>query len=268
MSGGGESYRRSKVPRGHAVTTKYVAIGDSLSEGVGDTPWPDGTPRGWTDRLAELLTDHFGPIEYANLAVRGYKAGQVRALQLDAAVALAPDIVTITAGMNDILRPKVDFDELERTLAELVEPFQDVRVMFVPIPDVSGISPAGRLVNSRRLRLNEIYQRLSDQLGVIPLIDTAGTVFEDARGWSDDRLHLSPLGHERLAMGAADALGVAVEPGWISPPDGSVPGRTLRTEAEWWWRHASPWIGRRIRGRSSGDGRSAKRPVLGPVDAR
>jgi lysophospholipase L1-like esterase len=168
------------------MTTRYVAIGDSLSEGVGDDPWPDGTPRGWTDRLAGLLKDHHGLVEYANLAVRGYKAGQVREFQLDAAAALAPDIVTITAGMNDILRPRVDFDVLRAALTELVVPWTatQAKVLIVPIPDVRGISPAGKLVNSLRLRLNDIYRQLSDELGVIPLVSTVGTVFEDSRAWA------------------------------------------------------------------------------------
>lgn len=245
---------------------RYVAIGDSLSEGVGDTPWPDGTPRGWTDRLAGLLAEHAGSLTYANLAVRGYKASQVRAVQLDAAVAMAPDVVTITAGMNDILRPRVDFAALEEELVELVKPFEGARVVFVPIPDIRGVSPAGALINSRRLMLNAIYQELSDRSGVAPMVDTADTVFEDARAWSDDRLHLSPLGHERLALAAADALGVPVEPGWRSVPAGPAPARTIRTELGWWRHYLAPWVARRLRGRSSGDGRVAKRPQLSPVD--
>lgn len=245
------------------MTLRYVAIGDSLSEGVGDIPWPDGTPRGWTDRLAELLAAGHGSLEYANLAVRGYKAGQVRESQLDTVMALKPDIVTITAGMNDILRPRVDFDVLRSTLSDLARPFRvGTKVLFVPIPNVTGISPAGRLVNARRVRLNDIYRELCEELGVLPLIGSAGTVFEDRRAWAIDRLHLSPLGHERLASAAATTLGLAVEPGWSEPPAGRAPSRTIRTEVEWWSRYATPWLSRRVRGRSSGDGRSAKRPTL------
>ena len=38
------------------MTIRYVAIGDSFTEGVGDE-YPDGTPRGWADRLAEKLAE-------------------------------------------------------------------------------------------------------------------------------------------------------------------------------------------------------------------
>ena len=98
---------------------RYVAIGDSLSEGIGDEPWPDGTPRGWTDRLAELLGAHHGEVDYANLAVRGQRAHEVLATQVEAALVMEPDVVTLTAGMNDLLRPRFEPDRLRATLADV-----------------------------------------------------------------------------------------------------------------------------------------------------
>jgi lysophospholipase L1-like esterase len=53
--------------------TRYVALGDSTSEGLED-PYPGGRGyRGWTDRLAAVNPG----LTYANLAVRGKLAGQV-----------------------------------------------------------------------------------------------------------------------------------------------------------------------------------------------
>ncbi|SMY05032.1 MULTISPECIES: SGNH/GDSL hydrolase family protein [Brevibacterium] len=249
---------------------RYVAIGDSLSEGVGDDPWPDGSPRGWTDRLAALLAGHYGqdqPIHYANLAVRGYKAAQIADTQHQSAIAMQPDFVTLTAGMNDILRPRVDFDALRAILVGLVEPFTSAgaQVVVVPIPNIAGVSPAGRLINNRRLRLNAIYQHLVDDYGVMPLTKTTNSVFEDPRAWDEDRLHLATLGHERLACAAAASLGLPIEVDFLGAPQGEAPLRTVRTEATWCWRHVTPWIYRRLRGKSSGDGRVAKRPLLEPV---
>ncbi|GAA1130681.1 SGNH/GDSL hydrolase family protein [Arthrobacter flavus] len=251
------------------MSYRYIAIGDSLSEGVGDLPWPDGTPRGWTDRLAGLLTVGNGPVEYANLAVRGYKTNQIRDHQLGRALSFAPDLVTITAGMNDILRPRVDFHALQASLAELVAAFKesDTTVMFIPIPNLTGVSPAGSVIDSRRRRLNDIYQQLCEQMGVVPLASTDETVFEDSRAWAADRLHLAELGHERLALGAADALGLAGASHWNTALKGERPSRTLRTEAQWWWFYVLPWVSRRVRGRSSGDGRTAKLPTLSVVES-
>ncbi|WP_435198274.1 SGNH/GDSL hydrolase family protein [Janibacter sp. GS2] len=241
---------------------RYVAIGDSLSEGIGDEPWPGGTPRGWTDRLAELLAAHHGEVDYANFAVRGYGAEQVRHTQVGPALALEPDVVTLTAGMNDLLCPRFDEEALRRSLVGIVEPFtaKGARLLVVPIPDVTGVSPAGRLIARRRLVLNGIYRHLAEHHGMLPPKETTGTVFEDARAWADDRLHLSALGHERLAVAAAQSLGVPTDADWMTPPDGAPPRRSVRTEVAWWRAHVAPWVGRRVTGRSTGDGRVAKQP--------
>lgn len=244
------------------MAVRYVAIGDSLSEGIGDEPWPDGTPRGWTDRLADLLAAHHGEVDYANLAVRGYRAQEVLLSQVEPALALEPHVVTLTAGMNDLLRPRFDVDALRRSLIEIVEPFtaKGARLLVVPIPDITSVSPAGRLIARRRLELNGIYRYLAEHHGMLPPTETTGTIFEDRRAWADDRLHLSALGHERLATAAAQQLGVPVEAGSMNPPDGQPPRRTVRTEVTWWRTHVRPWVGRRVTGRSSGDGRRAKYP--------
>ncbi|MGO4131539.1 SGNH/GDSL hydrolase family protein [Janibacter sp. RAF52] len=243
---------------------RYVAIGDSLSEGIGDEPWPDGTPRGWTDRLAELLAAHHGEVDYANLAVRGLRAHEVLATQVEAALAMEPDVVTLTAGMNDLLRPRFEADAIRATLAAIVAPFtaKGARLVVVPIPDIRSVSPAGRLLARRRVVLNEIYTWLSTEHGMEPPAVTTGTIFEDRRAWADDRLHLSPLGHGRLAMAAADALGVAGVGAWAVVPHGDPPRASLRSEGAWARRHLGPWVARGLTGRSSGDGVVAKRPEL------
>src|SRR6266850_2929843 len=82
---------------------RYVAIGDSSTEGLDD---PDGAGgyRGWANRLAEsVAAAQAAPLLYANLAVRGLSTRQVRERQLDRAVALRPDLVTLFSGTNDVI---------------------------------------------------------------------------------------------------------------------------------------------------------------------
>ena len=88
---------------------RYVALGDSTTEGLEDR-YPDGSYRGWADRLAEQLALLEPDFRYANLAVRGKRAHQIRTDQLDAAIALEPDLASILAGLNDVLRRTVDVD--------------------------------------------------------------------------------------------------------------------------------------------------------------
>ena len=85
--------------------SRFVAIGDSFTEGVGD-PEADspGGLRGWADRFAEVLAEHNSDLAYANLAVRGKLIRQITDEQLEAAIDLRPDLVSVCAGGNDVIR--------------------------------------------------------------------------------------------------------------------------------------------------------------------
>src|SRR6476620_8927597 len=100
---------------------RYVAIGDSFTEGVGDPDpaRPNGL-RGWADRVAEVLATRSERFGYANLAIRGRKLRPILEEQLEPALALEPDLVTSYAGANDILRPRVDIDAMAAAYDEAV----------------------------------------------------------------------------------------------------------------------------------------------------
>lgn len=251
---------------------RYVALGDSTSEGIGDIPLADGTPRGWADRLAEILAVVHGRVEYANLAVRGLKAGQVLESQLEPARALKPDLVTISAGVNDLLRPDFTVERLRESLTALVSPLvaDGATVVLVPAPPVAHLMPLGRLtdpVSHRIEAMNGVLTELAREPGVVVPENLTAELFGDPRMWAPDRLHLNDVGHDRLARGVALVLGGAEDPGWDVLPTGPAPRRTLIGDARWWIGHGTPWVIRRLRGRSSSDGRSAKRPSLEPVVA-
>ena len=91
----------------------FIAIGDSFTEGLDD--WrPDGTPRGWADRVAERLGRDDPGFRYANLAVRGKLLDQIVDDQVPVAERLRPDLVAFCAGGNDIIRFSCDTDDLAR----------------------------------------------------------------------------------------------------------------------------------------------------------
>ncbi len=250
--------------------SRYVAIGDSLTEGLGDTPWPEDVPRGWADRLAQHLTVQAGqPIHYANLAVRGQKAAQVRASQLPAALAAGPDLVTVTAGMNDLMRPKVDIDAVRGELDHMAQRLagDGIVTVMVPLPDMTGLLPIGARLKGRVDAFNSMLAGVARDRGALLAPLPPRSVFGLPEAWSDDRLHLSPLGHQRFALGIMHTLGLPTPSVWDEP---LVPGPTPRSarrmvgELRWWAGFAGPWIGRRLTGRSSGDGRTGKRLELEP----
>lgn len=252
------------------VVTRYVAIGDSSTEGLDD---PDGAGgwRGWADRLAEQLAVAFPEVTYANLAVRGRLAGRVRAEQLPAALALRPDLATIVAGMNDVLRPGFDAErvagEVEAMQAALVA--VGATVLSWTLPDPVPVMPLARPLRRRVLALNDALRAAAARTGTILVDFGRHPVTSDPRFWSDDRLHANAAGHARIAAALADALGLPGSDGsWVQPLPTAPrrrPHQVAVAEAAWVRRHLAPWVGRRMRGRSSGDGRAPKRPELSPV---
>ncbi|MFE5832675.1 SGNH/GDSL hydrolase family protein [Streptomyces sp. NPDC056508] len=248
---------------------RYVALGDSQTEGVGDGDDTGGL-RGWADRLAELLARESPGMLYANLAVRGRLAGQVRAEQLAPALALEPDFATVVAGFNDLLRPGFDADatagHLEGMFAALTG--RGARVATLTFPDVGRITPLARPLVPRVRALNARIREVSGRYGVVVVETGHHPVVTDPRLWSPDRLHAGPLGHARIAAAVAQSLGLpGADDSWtrpLPPPDVPLPVG-FGAELRWAGAFLGPWLGRRLRGRSSGDGRAAKRPELLPV---
>ncbi len=248
---------------------RYVALGDSTTEGLED-PYPDGAYRGWADRLAAILAAENPGLGYANLAIRGRKLGQIRAEQLEPALALEPDLATVLGGLNDIIRPAVDLRaigaEFDAIVAALREAGATVVVMTYPDPTTVITVAAGR-IRSRVSGFNAIIRAIAAERDAV-LIDLDDDGVANPRYWSADRLHANPLGHERMATAAAAALGADPGPGWdaeLPMPAPAPPPLRLARDAAWIGRHLTPWLVRRIRGRSSGDGREPKRPELEPI---
>jgi lysophospholipase L1-like esterase len=251
--------------------SRYVALGDSTTEGL-DDPRPDGGYRGWADRLAEQLTAFNRELRYANLAVRGRRIAQVREEQLGPALALAPDLATVVAGLNDLLHRRYDPDgtagHLEAMLRELRG--GGATVMTFTLPDLSSVVPLARIVRARLAAYNDAIRGAGESSGAIVVDIAAEPVSIDPRLWSPDRLHAGPLGHERIAAALAHALGLdGADRSWAAPLPSAVrrpPHALVTAEVIWAQRYFTPWLVRRIRGRSSGDGRVAKRPELTPLD--
>lgn len=249
---------------------RYVAIGDSQTEGVGDGDDRRGL-RGWADRLAEALAELDPGFRYANLAVRGRLIGEVRAQQLGPALELEPDLVTVVAGLNDVLSSRYDADAVAAHLEEMVSALRaaGAHVATVTYPDIGEIAPMARRRQPRLTEFNARIREIAAKHGATVVEADRHPVCADRRIWSGDRLHLNPAGHALLADGFGHALGLpGADESWSDPlPPLPAPGpaRTVAAELRWAAVFLTPWLWRRITGRSSGDGRSAKRPSLRSV---
>ena len=251
---------------------RYVALGDSFTEGVGDpdAARPNGL-RGWADRVAEVLatqTDDFG---YANLAVRGRKLGPIVAEQLDAAVALEPDLVTIHGGGNDVLRPRVDLDALARTYDDAIARLTatGAHVVMFTIFDPGGRGIYGP-VRGRMAIFNEWVREIADRHGTT-VVDMWRMRDVEIDGAMDtDRMHLNSFGHSYIARAVLEAIGVEHGLEEVSIEPLPILGRreTWAANAQWTREFLVPWVHRRVTGRSSGDTVSPKHPALSPVPPR
>ncbi|MFF9350660.1 SGNH/GDSL hydrolase family protein [Streptomyces sp. NPDC014734] len=281
MADDSRNNQRDVIDR-QGVIGSYAAIGDSFTEGVGD-PGPDGTYVGWADRFAVLLADQLpdpdaatsteGPthadFRYANLAVRGRLLDQIVEEQVPRARELAPDLVTFCAGGNDIIRPGTDPDDVaerfERAVAELARSVGTV--MVTTGFDTRGV-PVLRHLRGKIATYTAHVRSIADRYDC-PVLDLWSLrSVQDRRAWDDDRLHLSPEGHTRVALRAAQVLGLEVpaDPDQAWPPQdrrGTLEVR--RDDIHWAREYLVPWIGRRLRGESSGDHVEAKRPDLLPL---
>ena len=249
--------------------SRFVAIGDSQTEGIGDGDDEHGH-RGWADRLAERLADGAPDFGYANLAVRGKNTRKVLEEQLEPALALAPDLIAAPLGMNDVIG-RADLDAVHDDLALIYRALADTGATTIvsTFPDVSEINPLGRVFQDRLLDMNGMMRDFAREHGFVLVDLYAAPALHDRRSWSADRLHASPAGHERFAAGAAYALGLpgsSSDWGHDLPPQ-NEPNRLVRTvdDARWLAQWFTPWIVRKMRGRSLGDGRLPKRPTVEPV---
>ncbi|WP_326589596.1 SGNH/GDSL hydrolase family protein [Streptomyces sp. NBC_01294] len=258
------------MPNGEYL--RYVALGDSQTEGLGDGDDTVGL-RGFADRFAGHLAAVNPGLQYANLAVRGRLAGQVRAEQLGPALALRPDVATVVAGVNDMLRPRFDAEEVAGHLEEMFAALTaaGAHVVTVTFPDLGKVVPLARPVGARIADLNDRIRAAAARHGVTVAETARPAAVADPRMWTEDRLHASSLGHERIAAALAHAIGLpGSDDSWthaLPPRAAATGGSALAAELRWAAAFLGPWLGRRLRGRSSGDGRTAKRPALLPLDA-
>lgn len=257
------------------VWSSYVAIGDSFTEGMSD-PDPEKHDAwiGWADRLAASLSElaeleHL-PFHYANLAVRGRLLADIVGPQLDRAIEMQPDLVSMVGGGNDLLRPNVDTNALMETIESAVVRLRqngsDVLLATPVDPQEAGLL---RPLRGRHAIHAANLFTVAQRHGCYILNLWGMPALRDWRLWADDRIHLTTEGHRRVALAALTALGHATdEDDWrtpLPPADAATRSQELRAHAIWARGHLAPWVQRRMRGQSSGDHVEPKRPELSPM---
>jgi len=239
---------------------RYVAIGDSFTEGLGDDV-AQGAVRGWADLVAAGLAVAGDEVWYANLAIRGHLIQRIVDSQLEPALALspAPDLMTFSGGGNDMLRRGFDIDYAmslaERVITRCAQ--SGTKLLVASGSDPTDGLPQSKSILARGNVLMDRTRELLDQYPEVTFVDN----FSDQElrcgdYWAPDRLHLNAMGHARVAARVLTALGVQTP----LPTADDVPSarRGVLTEAKYVGAYVLPWIGRRVTRKSSGDGREPK----------
>ncbi|WP_306368402.1 SGNH/GDSL hydrolase family protein [Nocardiopsis sp. CC223A] len=246
-----------------------MAIGDSITEGMEDDSGPGGQYRGFADRLAEHLGQVTADFRYANLGVRGRRMKHIFGEQLDRTLEWKPDLVTVLAGGNDVLRPGTRLDDIAEEFEQGIRRLCDagIRTVIISGHDTGWI-PVLRYYRGRIAVFSMHMRAIAERTGTEIVDMWALNALTDPRAWSDDRLHLNGTGHQIVAARIADLLGFPMGPreSWTDPwttPPRQLPAILRRRENRRWARqHLVPWLRRRAMGRSSGDGLLPKRPEL------
>ncbi|MFT4051789.1 MAG: SGNH/GDSL hydrolase family protein [Microbacterium sp.] len=241
------------------ASVRFVAIGDSFTEGVGDE-LPDGTVRGWADLAAQGWADALGePIRYANLAIRGKLVWPIVEQQLEPALALKPTHLSFNGGGNDMLRPRTSIPHIADAFSQVLRRCDEegVRLILVSGANPSAQLPLSHLIQRRGDEMSEaVMQRIAGRDDVIRALNWPDAELSHPSFWSQDRLHMNARGHHRAAARVLDALGERVPDGWWSLPD--LPDLPRLGRGAYLREHLGPWVRRRLTGTSSGDGRVPK----------
>ncbi len=253
------------------MTHRFVAVGDSFTEGVGD--WDERFPngvRGWADRVARQLAKADPGTEYANLALRSRVLDDVVEHQVGRAVALEPTLVSFFAGGNDILQIRTDMADVlaryEDAVARLTS--SGARVLLFTSYDLR-LSPVLEPLRLRNNQFNRRVRQVALEYDALLIDHWAMRAFTHPRMWEPDRLHMSRHGHRYLAAAILRTLEVDHT---ITLRDlGEIPPRGWREwladEWDWWDGWVRPMLGRRWRHAPLGAGLEAKWPEpIRPAD--
>lgn len=248
------------------MSTRYVAIGDSFTEGVGDPNlmYPNGV-RGWADRVARQMGRADASVRYANFAIRSKVLDEVVAEQFEPALALNPTLISFYAGGNDILSVRADMPSImeryEAAVTHLAE--SGAQIVVFTVFDVK-VSTALEPLKRRIMFYNNVVREIAAEKNLLLVDHTLYREFEDPRMWAFDRIHMSKIGHKRLAAHTLAELGIphTMKLPELPPFESPHWRQTVRTEGRWLKSEVVPLLRRRINGQREGDTLPPKWPEL------
>jgi lysophospholipase L1-like esterase len=198
--------------RAAGIWPRFVALGDSLTAGAGDTG-PDGLRVGWAQRLADILSVRTAvPCRLTNLAADVATVTQVLSEQLPVATAARPDLLSVTVGMNEIRARGFDELSFKAGLGQLLESLAatGATMLTCTLPDITvimALTPEMARIARERVRLaSDIIRGQAESYGAVCLDAWSLPGITDPGLYSPDRVHPNSRGHQFIAAAFADTL--------------------------------------------------------------
>lgn len=232
-----------------------------------------GQYRGWADRVADVMAKHHLDFSYANLAIRGKLVRQVVDEQIEATIAQVTGpqtLLSFHAGANDVIRPRYKANIVLPLYADAVRQLATsgaTIMLFTVLEKTGNTGKAGEMWEQRFSEFNRNVRAVGQEVGAIIADANEQVAFNDRRFLAFDRLHLNAMGHERVAQGVLELIGLPFDARWRDPlPLAKQQPQIIRAALTslWFITFALPWMWRRARGKSSGDGRNCKYPTAIP----
>jgi lysophospholipase L1-like esterase len=181
---------------------QVVALGDSISFGVGDTGGHENAiGPGWVGRIAHDL----GAVRFLNFSRNGARVRDLTGSRLSAALEVRPDLVLICIGGNDVLRGNFDPTEIKSGLLKLISQFASINaaVVLVNLPHLAGPLRIPALIRNvfeaRATILNDILEEVCSD-GSAEYVCLSGiSAIKEHHFWHVDKMHPSPVGHQLIA---------------------------------------------------------------------
>ncbi|MDP1720482.1 MAG: SGNH/GDSL hydrolase family protein [Candidatus Nanopelagicaceae bacterium] len=249
--------------------SRLIACGDSFTEGMTDHV-VGGQFRGWADRVADVMSEQNPDFTYMNVAIRGKLVRQVVDEQIPLALAYVTGpgtLLSFHAGANDVLRPNY---KAEIVLPLYTQAIRDISksgatiLLFTVLERTDRTGKTADLWESRFRAFNENVRAVAREVGAVVADANEENVLSDRRFLADDRLHLNPLGHDRVAQSVLEKLELPYSANWrepLAPREKVGFQERIASNFRWYLTFLLPWMLRRLRGKSSGDGRSAKHSI-------
>ncbi|QQA23803.1 SGNH/GDSL hydrolase family protein [Bacillus cereus] len=180
---------------------RFVAIGDSFTEGIGDEV--EGIAlKSWVDHFVQLCVND---IEYANFAKRGLVTKEIRSQQLEKALTFNPDLVCLIAGANDVLKGRWNHYAYKEDMKCMIDTLSKTGadIMIANLPDFTVRLPFStekkQVLKEQLLEANEVILSLSREYKLHHIDFWNHHVVNDNTLWSKDFIHPNSKGYVKVA---------------------------------------------------------------------